>query len=589
MRIAYSNIVDDLDASHLSAYSTATNYPLANVQDQRLSTRWKSDTSATAQTVTVELDTFPEYPDGTAGTVYSSNFATSVDSWIASGTASSAVNSDGNLRCTKTAASTFWYRTVAVSAQTSIMLKLRLVSGLPDASTLTVAASGVTAPIINASAFDTSGAWNYYTATNGVTAGTNLQIWLGSLTSAASYIIDIGKVYVGNGTYTTTLPDISGNGNHGTVYGAIPTEGVSGRALIFDGVNDYISFIPVTGSIRSYSVWFKHPATRTGNEAFISNNRSLLRLTATAIQYIPDVDLGGILSYAWASDANWHHLVVIQSGTSATMYLDDVSVTSGTVDAIDDTYVIGSIGRYVVSAGAYLNGTIDSSRIYNRALSDSEVEHLYNREPFVGEYDGLAGYWKPDDGLCVNTVAIMGHNILPGTQVKIQANNSDNWGDPEVDEVLTVNRDTILKFLTSTATYKYWRFYFYGQGSIEAGRLWLGEYETIDPSSLVDFKVSKKRSDIVSYGKDRQKYATPGYSWRRIELSFPPTEETMIKRVSDLYDAVGNHSSLIFCNFDTIRDYQLVEPMYCSIDGEVGFDYGKRMLATYSLNIEEDR
>jgi hypothetical protein len=35
--------------------------------------------------------------------------------------------------------------------------------------------------------------------------------------------------------------DSSGNGNDGTIYGATFVEGISGRALNFDGVNNYVS------------------------------------------------------------------------------------------------------------------------------------------------------------------------------------------------------------------------------------------------------------------------------------------------------------------------------------------------------------
>jgi len=62
----------------------------------------------------------------------------------------------------------------------------------------------------------------------------------------------------------------------------------------------------------------------------------------------------------------------------------------------------------------------------------------------------------------------------------------------------------------------------------------------------------------------------------------------MIRLLTQLYDEVGNHSSFIFCNFDTIRDYTLVEPCYVSLDGEMGFVHKERMGFTYSMNMEEE-
>jgi len=125
-------------------------------------------------------------------------------------------------------------------------------------------------------------------------------------------------------------------------------------------------------------------------------------------------------------------------------------------------------------------------------------------------------------------------------------------------------------------------------GYLELGRVWIGDYMTIDPSSLLDFKVIKKRSDYVQYGRNRQKWSYKGFGWRRFELNFPPTEEAMLDKIITMYDTIGNYKSLIFCNFDTIRNYVLVEPCYCSIDGDLTFNHTERMMMTYSLNLEED-
>jgi hypothetical protein len=43
----------------------------------------------------------------------------------------------------------------------------------------------------------------------------------------------------------TTAYDTSGNNNRGTIYGAQWTTGVSGAALEFDGVDDYVRFLVI--------------------------------------------------------------------------------------------------------------------------------------------------------------------------------------------------------------------------------------------------------------------------------------------------------------------------------------------------------
>jgi hypothetical protein len=204
---------------------------------------------------------------------------------------------------------------------------------------------------------------------------------------------------------------------------------------------------------------------------------------------------------------------------------------------------------------------------------------------------GLDAWWKLDKAYHVNTAAILGHNIKSGTTVKIQANNSDEWSAPDIDETFTYVADErpILKFLDAIKVYKYWRFTFTGQASVEAGRLWLGEYLQITPSSLLDFRVTKRRSDLVIYGRDRQKFANPGVGWRKFELSFPKTETTMIHKIETMYDAVGTHTSFIFCNFDTTREWPLIEPCYSSLEGDLEFAHNARQKYSYRLIIEEDK
>jgi hypothetical protein len=252
------------------------------------------------------------------------------------------------------------------------------------------------------------------------------------------------------------------------------------------------------------------------------------------------------------------------------------------------------VGEYLYfgsyqGAGYCCAGTCDERRLYNRALSANEVLSLYNGERFVTENFGLWWYWKVDYGLEINTVAILGHNLLSGTTVRVQGtNNSLDWSATGVDQYLTVNADVILNFFSSTYVYKYWKFSFTGQGSISIGRLWLGKYITIDPSSLLNFKVIKKRSDNVVHGRNRQKWGSIGIGWRRFELDFPPTKETMLYLIQLLYDAVGNHSSFIFCNFDSIREQALVEPCYVAIEGDMGFDNEEQMRFGYKLIMEEE-
>lgn len=186
----------------------------------------------------------------------------------------------------------------------------------------------------------------------------------------------------------------------------------------------------------------------------------------------------------------------------------------------------------------------------------------------------------------ITSFAILGHNITSAATVVF--NGGTTTAVSSIVETLTHNEGIMLAFDTAQE-YRYWELVISDNPvAVEIGRIWLGSYITIDPSSTLNFKVTKKRSDVVIHGRNRQKFASIGIGWRRFELSFPRTEEAMIRLLTQLYDEVGNHSSFIFCNFDTIRDYTLVEPCYVSLDGEMGFVHKERMGFTYSMNMEEE-
>ena len=193
----------------------------------------------------------------------------------------------------------------------------------------------------------------------------------------------------------------------------------------------------------------------------------------------------------------------------------------------------------------------------------------------------------------INTAAVIGHNLTDGAIITLEGNPADSWASPSVTTTITTITDGMCLNYFTSASQRYWRFTLNdatgGTSYIEIGRLWLGTYLTIDPSSLVDFRVVKHRSDTVTYGRGRQKYATEGVGWRSFHMSYPRTRATMLTAIQTMYDTVGNHGSVIFSNFDTTRAYPIVEPCYCSINGDVSFQHASRMAFSYSLELEEDR
>lgn len=193
----------------------------------------------------------------------------------------------------------------------------------------------------------------------------------------------------------------------------------------------------------------------------------------------------------------------------------------------------------------------------------------------------------------VDTIAIIGHSFSGSAALTIQAHASDSWGAPTFATALTFSANMILKYLASAQTFRYWRFVMDDPtntlGYLTVGRFWLGEYLTIDPSSLTDLRVTSRRTDKVTMSRGQQKYASEGVGYREFDLSFPQTENTMLESIQTMYAAVGNHSSVIFSNFDTTRAYAIVEPCYCSIVGSIAFQHARNMQFRYALKLEENK
>jgi hypothetical protein len=193
----------------------------------------------------------------------------------------------------------------------------------------------------------------------------------------------------------------------------------------------------------------------------------------------------------------------------------------------------------------------------------------------------------------VTTAAILGHNIsssATASSILLSARADTGFTAGNVIATLTRNENAILKFFTG-APFRYFQFSIDDpsntDGYLDIGRLWLGDYITVSPSSLLGFTVIKRRSDMVSFGKNRQKFATPGENWRRFEFAFPPTGGSALTAIQTMYDAVGNHSAFVFTNLDTDYSYPLVYPCYVSIDGDLTFTHDKYQRYAYGLQMEE--
>lgn len=244
----------------------------------------------------------------------------------------------------------------------------------------------------------------------------------------------------------TTAYDRSGSGNNGTLTnGPTAAAGISGQALSFDGSNDLVSAgSPVTlDNLTNLSVsfWANPDAIPASNDpnlvgkisvGFTSGWGAQACDTSAANCSGASDNISFVRHFAtnpgrWRTPADslpagtWSHVVVTHDGTTnaPTIYVNGVSQALTTVqtpsgsltsDASNDL-IIGNVS----DASDPFDGKIDEVRVYNRALSATEIESLYrlgqpdkvntsvSQPQGTGRLDsGLAGYWPLDDGSGTN-------------------------------------------------------------------------------------------------------------------------------------------------------------------------------------------
>ena len=188
--------------------------------------------------------------------------------------------------------------------------------------------------------------------------------------------------------------DSSGLGNNGTISGALATTGQNGiasNAMSFDGLDDYITISSpnnLSPSSITISGWLY--LNNTGNWMMINRGGSstpgayyvfgYLNGSNEIIEFSMTDALGVRTSMATTIFINtWIHIVATFDSLANTKRLYINGVLMGTSIASVSRANITSplyFGRY--TSGYYTNGLIDDNRIYDRALSATEIQQLYS-------------------------------------------------------------------------------------------------------------------------------------------------------------------------------------------------------------------
>ena len=219
----------------------------------------------------------------------------------------------------------------------------------------------------------------------------NFKLWMKTMTDQDI----IGEALVPGLMHHWTFDDShieSINGNNAELQGASFSTAAERSFVSFDGINDSVSIphSPVfVMSSFSTSVWIK-PSSLAGTQRFIgkgitTNNWFSLSLVGSTLQALTWGNSGsptGVISNGTVSQDVWHHVVLTydNSTSAVVMYLDGLSVgtvTDATFPGLTNSSSL-VLGMNAEGNGEYYSGKVDDTRIYNHALSASEVATLHS-------------------------------------------------------------------------------------------------------------------------------------------------------------------------------------------------------------------
>ncbi len=233
-------------------------------------------------------------------------------------------------------------------------------------------------------------------------------IWLMATGCAMAHSIDpamVGYWSFDEGT-GIIAHDASSNENDGTlINGPTWTEGIIGKALEFDGIDDYVTIpdspsLHINGNGISFMAWIYSPGFHDyGWIMGKANNGSDL-----AWEMLPQANLGvryWIKTNGSATEIEtppilsvdkWQLVAVVYDGSYMRFYVDgvvkDSTVKTGNLDINDGPLWIGIDAYWPLPYTNYFYGKIDEVRVYSRALSSNEIRTEFRSVFACGDANG---------------------------------------------------------------------------------------------------------------------------------------------------------------------------------------------------------
>ncbi len=211
-----------------------------------------------------------------------------------------------------------------------------------------------------------------------------VQNWMTRYINTASMV---ASWQFDEGTGGATV-DSSGNNHSGTLTGMDEDDWVDGQygsALDFDGINDHVAIAGYKGiagsNPRTCTAWIKTSAIGViihWGSSDLGAQWTLLAATGGRL----GLAVGGssVIGSTVITDGEWHHVAVVSDGSNVAniiLYVDgDPETPDSQGDLVFDTQPVEDVTIGKWATGLYFSGLIDDVRIYDRVLTDQEINEM---------------------------------------------------------------------------------------------------------------------------------------------------------------------------------------------------------------------
>lgn len=263
----------------------------------------------------------------------------------------------------------------------------------------------------------------------------------------------------------------------------------------------------------------------------------------------------------WKFIINW-------AAQTVDVYLDDVLQASGVDCSAASATTSGTV---YIDQFSYAGGVNSCSTYIDSIQIDADAP------------DNLHIIAISGTDIPASCLMIAAHDIVSGSTITLEGNNTDVWTSPAFSEAVTHNANIMAMFFPG-ATYDYWRLIIgTNETTITIGGLFLGGY-LIAPALDLGYTMDDNDASAVSISGSGQAYADEGYQYRTGKFSIPEFTHTQRAEMREFFATVGTHTPYYLTKWYEHLDKESV--LYCINTKEESWKQDKDDPNKYSMTLE---